>query len=314
MNPEDRDNWLLERRKGLGGSDVAALVLPREHLPGFLPSPWELWMDKHEGVTRDGQDNADTRRGRYLERAVLDWYEDEAGESLVRDVGLLVAEGEPWRRGTPDAVVPGKLVVEAKTARDEDGWGEDGSDQVPLYYLTQAIWYMPLVGVDRCDFAVFFVMSGRFARYTVHRDLGVERHIIGSAREWWERHVVGGEEPPISVSGSGAEVLLRRYPSSSGKVREATAEEVSLIAQRHEAYRNVKMAEAYLADIDAQLKAAIGDDEGISGEGVKATWKPQARQSIDTKALAAAHPEIAKQFTRTSTFRVLRVPNPKGEE
>jgi len=37
------------------------------------------------------------------------------------------------------------------------------------------------------------------------------------------------------------------------------------------------------------------------------TWKSTSRQTLDQKALAAAHPELYQQFLKTTTSRAFRL-------
>ena len=62
-----------------------------------------------------------------------------------------------------------------------------------------------------------------------------------------------------------------------------------------------------MSDLETR-QASIGTVEGNQ----VVTWKQQTRTSVDTKALTLAHPEIVKQYEKSSTFRVLRI-NRKGK-
>ena len=53
--------------------------------------------------------------------------------------------------------------------------------------------------------------------------------------------------------------------------------------------------------IKAQMTAAGLDD--LTGTHWKATWKPITSSRIDTAALKKALPDLAAQFTKTSTVR-----------
>jgi predicted phage-related endonuclease len=56
----------------------------------------------------------------------------------------------------------------------------------------------------------------------------------------------------------------------------------------------------------------MGDAEEAELNGtVRVTWKAQSRSSLDSKALKEAHPDLAEQYTKTSSFRVLRIKESK---
>jgi hypothetical protein len=69
----------------------------------------------------------------------------------------------------------------------------------------------------------------------------------------------------------------------------------------------LKEAERDLDEAKAALIAAMGDAEGADcGDGGLFTFFEQTRSGIDLDRLRKAHPEIAKEFMRKSTYRVLR--------
>ena len=55
--------------------------------------------------------------------------------------------------------------------------------------------------------------------------------------------------------------------------------------------------------IKDQLKAHMGEREELRAGGYKITWKPVTSSRLDATALRKALPEVAAQFTRTSTTR-----------
>lgn len=135
-------------------------------------SPWEsprsLWLRMHGDLPAD-EGNNDTRRGMYLEPAILAWWRDQKPGILtdwqeqptfrlarVNDSGVSLG-AEPdgvWAAATPDAscsITDGgediSVLVEAKSTAQE--W-----DDLPAYYLTQVIWQMHVSGIHRCHVPV----------------------------------------------------------------------------------------------------------------------------------------------------------------
>lgn len=67
-----------------------------------------------------------------------------------------------------------------------------------------------------------------------------------------------------------------------------------------------RMAEDAQAEAEAlkdELKAYMGSSEELRAGEYKITWKSVESSRVDTKALAKALPELAAQFTRTTTVR-----------
>ena len=55
--------------------------------------------------------------------------------------------------------------------------------------------------------------------------------------------------------------------------------------------------------LEADIKAAMGDSEEMSVEGIKITWKTVTSSRFDSTAFKKAMPELAERFTRSTTSR-----------
>jgi putative phage-type endonuclease len=299
-----RAQWLEARRRGLGGSDVAAVL-------GLSPfrTAWDVWVEKR-GLDLEAEDSADKRRGRRLERAVLEWAAEDAGLELYVPPPYTLEQGpEPWALATADALLidrPAPRGLEAKTARTTDGFGEHGSDVVPLHYALQCHWYMHCYDVPRWDLAAFFTLTDDWRRFELHRDATIEKNLVRRLGHWWQHHVVEAHPPPIDGS-PGVDVWLRaRFPFELDDARAATPDEELLVRMLHSS-RSIKRAyDDGIATLTQQIEAAIGDHSGIHFAGGRATWRNEVRRRIDVEALAAAHPEIAERFRVATPHRVLR--------
>ncbi len=68
MNQEEREAWLEERRKGLGGTDIAAIMMAgaeqSEKLGSFENSLFKLWSEKTGLYETEDYDDAILMRGR----------------------------------------------------------------------------------------------------------------------------------------------------------------------------------------------------------------------------------------------------------
>ena len=65
----------------------------------------------------------------------------------------------------------------------------------------------------------------------------------------------------------------------------------------------IEEAQEEAESIKDQLKAHMGEREELRAGGYKITWKPVTSSRLDATALRKALPEVAAQFTRTSTTR-----------
>lgn len=154
--------WHEQRRRAVGGSEVAALLGI-----GKWESRFSLWHRK-AGVISAQEDNPQMEWGRRLEPVILAKYAEEHPDRPVASSGTFTRTDRPWQIASPDAVAGPGRIVEVKTARDDrdDQWGEPGSDEIPVYYRAQCIWYLDVLGVRECDVAVL-IGGSEYREYTV---------------------------------------------------------------------------------------------------------------------------------------------------
>jgi putative phage-type endonuclease len=291
---------------GLGGSDIGALL-------GLSPykTPLQLWAEKVSLNSNAAKDAIHLRFGHHVEPFIAQEYERQTGLRTVThaptifhpDHGFMFAHvdrlvlAEDENLAAEGQRIYAQTLLECKTASvfNRDEWGEPGSDQVPPNYLVQCVWYMAVTQCKRADLAVL-LGNQDFRIYQIHRDMELENLVLDHAREFWFDHVLS-KVPPSPVTEEDIRTL---YPKEvAGRVIEADHE---LLAN----LKNYKSTQAKISDLNEQCDALrkdilerMGEAEQITlNHKVLATWKAsKPAQRLDTKALAAAHPELAEQFT-----------------
>jgi hypothetical protein len=290
-----RTAWLDARRSGLGGTDIARLFTPAKSRPRWLGTPLDVYADK----ILDPVDLGGTgyqNRGRFLERAVLDWYQDQVERTVCVDAScwleprvvssfpVMLRGDNPWELASPDGAValPGVLPVDAewgvdaKTSRPTKGWGEPLSDQVPMHIGLQMHWYMTVTGLPRWDIAVYFPIHDRFDRYVLMRNEAICTALREKAAAWWQTHIVGRVPPEITPSDSDG--VERLFPANSGKaVEKATAAEERMLEEMSAARLQLRSSEHRETAAQIAIKAALGTRYGIEGKAGRVTWGTTAR-------------------------------------
>lgn len=281
MNEVERNEWLAKRRTGISGTDVSAIL-------GINPwaSPLDVWLDKR-GQAEPRAENMAMKLGNLLEPVVATLYADETGAELV-DPGFLRHPSRDWHIGTPDRITTDGTLIEIKTTRSGNDWGEPGTDQIPRHYLTQVAWYLALTELQVAHVAVL-VGASDFRRYVVQRDPELEGVLVERCEAFWKGNVLGGQMPAVDGSESAAKYIASRFPRNVDPLRPATEDEIALARRLAAARAATAAAEREQAEVENLLKAAIGDAEGLDlGALGKITWKAsKGRESVDWKALAA---------------------------
>ena len=158
--------WLEARRQGITASEIAIVM---GLAPAEWPSAFSLYHQKL-GDLPAAEDSLSLRVGRHFESLVCELFAERyPGLDVYGDGRMLYAHpGRPWQRATPDRLLyesPRVLhlradedvvctcivsepvaVLEAKTSATYDGWGDDGTDEIPVHYRCQALWQMDVMG------------------------------------------------------------------------------------------------------------------------------------------------------------------------
>ena len=198
--------WLNARRRGVTASEVPILM-------GLSPwsSPYALYWQKAGDL--NGQfDNMAMALGRHLESFVAGQFSELHPEFYVQGDGrsLYAHPDEPWQLATPDRMLYdwGRVartgeefsgaplaVLECKTtASYYDGWGDDGSDVIPVHYRCQVLWQMDVMGVGTGFVACLFMHARQLRVYELTMDArAVEdlRVMRGEALQFLERIDLG---------------------------------------------------------------------------------------------------------------------------
>jgi hypothetical protein len=168
------------------------------------------------------------------------------------------APGRPWHIANPDRLVHdafGQLVslVEAKTARDETGWGEEGTDEIPVHYRAQCMWYLDALGLTRCHVAVL-IAGSEYREYVIEYD-PAEALILRDAGARFVAALRNGERPDID-GHTATYNTVRELPDGLDDV---DVEIDPMLRERfHTAQDQFWAAEDELTECKSRLLDAIG--------------------------------------------------------
>ena len=320
MNTQvNRDQFLAGRKKGIGGSDVAAIL-------GFSPykSPYQLWLDKTGRSERKESQNESAHFGNLLEDVVAKEYSRRAGVKVQRVTQQLSLPDHPWAIGNIDRAIinpeisgnvrfkDGKLttdqLLECKTASEYLAklFGEEGSDQVPDYYLTQCLWYLLLSGCQFIDLAVL-IGGNKFRMYRIERDDDLIESIFKQVKAFWFNHVIADVPPDPTCFD---DVLHRWSNHVVGKQVEADFEHIKLAEELITVQGRLKADKAREDEIKLKIVSTMQDAEMMISQGKSiCTYKEQSSTRIDSTLLKKEEPDLFAKYSKTSSTRVFRISN-----
>ncbi len=279
VQPE-RQAWLDERRKGIGGSEIAAL-LGLDPFRGAL----DVYLSKAEGW--DAPETEDMIRGQVLEAGVLEWYGRRTQTVVAPNSSTIQHPTRPLIRCTHDAMAQvspllWQIVSVKCPRRGSEAWGDfDGSTRFPSHHALQLQWEHAVLTAANFHVAPMMhlaaLVDGDLRIYHCEADTELQAVLLEQAEQWWGRHVIARVPPELDGSDGARAWIRRRFPGDSNPVRPATLEEEVLLEQMSEAAQAVSAADATFAVARQRVEESIGAASGITGTRVSVTWRKTAK-------------------------------------
>lgn len=305
----DRVAWLDWRADPaahrVGASEVAIVL-------GLSPwrEPWQLWAERCAPHLVSAERGAELEDGQAWEPRALQIYAAEhlgpISDGLWLTTEPHTSHPHPirscsWLHATPDGHVWGWQtngreavvgLVEVKTDRTPGAdlaWPADGSEvrpadihadlpveayPVPAHYWLQAQAQLACTGALWCD---LYVWLPRFAGMPESRRVRIWPHpgfggVIEQVARWRDRHLIGGEPPPVrDEDDAGRLALVRwRYPEPDVE-RDATPEEVNLMGEIIARREREQELERERKRLSVQLRESMREARVVRAPGAKTT-------------------------------------------
>lgn len=255
-----RDEWLAERRRGIGGSDTPALL-------GQSPyaTRYDLWLDK-TGQAEEFEGNAATGRGNWLEGPIADYFAEATGIDVCR-VGLLASLERDHMRTTPDRFTADGGLLEIKTTTSYSEVAKEWRDDVARHAYIQGQQQLAVSGRSHAWFAADLGAGLPVIRGPYDRDEALIARIERSTDRFWFEHVVPNTPPPIDLTTITSGEIAHRWPSAraASSVEARYPSHVRLmLGERADLKVTTKAAETRLEEIDNALKVFVGNAEALT--------------------------------------------------
>lgn len=302
-----REDWLIQRRKTIGGSDAAAIVgLSR------YSSAYTVFMDK-TGRLPDKPDNEAMRLGRDLEDYVAKRWQEETGKKVRRLQAMLYNPLYPFAHADVDRMVIGEDAgLECKTTSALDVKQFKGVE-FPEKYYAQCVHYLAVTGAKRWYLAVLVFGRGFFV-YTLERDQAEIDALMAAEGNFWTSYVENDTPPPPDGSDATTEALQVIYAESQDEERELFGRE-TMLDEYMQLKRQEKAIKERLGEIENALKEDMQEAERGRCSFYAISWKSQTRSTFQAKAFAQAHPDIdLTPFYKTSSTRPFKVTEKKNDD
>ncbi|HEY9411763.1 MAG TPA: YqaJ viral recombinase family protein [Jiangellaceae bacterium] len=301
-----REEWLAARRQGVTASEIAVIL-------GISPfdSPFNLYYKKRGEIGEDF-DNDAMSLGRHLEPWIADRWATDHPEFVVSETGLWQSEDRPWQMATPDRLAQHRdagendwrerdALLEIKSSGTYDGWGEDGTDEIPPYYRAQVLWQLDTLGLTEAHVTCLFLSSRSIRNYTIAYDEADIDLMRCEAHAFLELVEHGDGPPPIDHTPATARALKQLHPTFDP---DAEAQVPADLAQDYRyAKKSLDDARDNYDLLTNQIRHAMGDaKKALDPDGGKvATRSVYEKPGVHITRLRAEFPDAYEACRTTST-------------
>lgn len=289
------DEWLQWRRKGIGGSDIPAIL---------GKSPWssafDVWLEKTGQYEREDSELAKERMywGGRLEETVAQEF-CKRNSKKVRKVNYILQHDElDYMLANVDRMIVGEDAgLECKTTNSlykDEGCPETYALQSQGYMFVtgKPLWYVALLAGGQ-----------RYYQYEVPRDDALINDVILPAcKDFWEL-VTSGEMPPVDGSEACAKMLNERYTMVDENDIELPEDAYELLQQWDLLNEQSKQVQERMDLISNMVKAWMQENDKAHIFDRKVFWTQVNSKKFDAKAFQAEHPELYAKFVKENTHR-----------
>ena len=298
-----REEWLMRRRKTIGGSDAAGIVgLSR------WASPFSVWADK-TGRAAEKEDTEAMRQGRDLEDYVARRWMEETGKRVYRLPAMLYHPKYPFAHADVDRMVMGENAgLECKTTFSLDLKQFNGVE-FPVQYYAQCVHYLAVTGADRWYLAVLAYGRGFFT-FVLERDQAEIDALMAAEADFWK--LVEQDTPPDADGSEATSAALREiFPISEQTTADLFGRD-TVLREYMRLKEDKKALDTRIGEIENTIKADMGEAEsGLCGS-FHISWKSQNRQTFQAKEFAKDHPSIdLAPYYKNTNLRPFKVTEEK---
>ncbi|ORI13464.1 YqaJ viral recombinase family protein [Rhodococcus sp. 1168] len=158
-----------------------------------------------------------------------------------------------------------RRIVEVKTARSLEEWGDDGSGNAPADYVAQVIWQQFITGWHVPADLILWPQYGMPRIYTIDYNARIAEHIESKAQAW-HLSLVDGVEPALDNTIATYECVKALHPDIDGSSVEVDPELAHRFIGWHQEQKDTNKT---VTGLKSKLLDAMGNAQYATCNGEK---------------------------------------------
>lgn len=316
VKTNSHEEWLAERMKSLGGSDVGAVLGMNAYA-----SPYTVWAEK-TGKLPPFEGNEWTRLGNDLEGYVAQRFCEASGFKVANDSTTWRNDKYPHLHANFDRKVVGtKAGLECKITSELNAKKYKGGE-FPDRFYAQCVEYLCVTEFERWYLAVLIYGKGikvyqmtriegdvvpDWCEASVYVDDNEIKALVDATADFWNSYVLTNTPPMADGSQSTSETLKTIYPESNGETVNLVAYDTDLAQYMtlSEAIEGLKKQKEEVAN---RIKGFMQEASKGETEKYKVSWVSSVRNTFDHKRFQKDNPgmDLTDYYksTQTRMFKV----------
>nr|WP_312290843.1 YqaJ viral recombinase family protein [Clostridium chromiireducens] len=299
-----------ERQKGIGGSDVGAIMGVNRHKSIFEIFAEKISDDILEEISlKPSYKNIAESAywGETLKEVNAKEYTVRTGKKVRKENKILIDSEYDFMRANIDRKVIGEnSILMCKTSSVFSAKEYEG-EEIPANFILQCQHNMRVSGADKCYIASL-IGGQRFVIKEIERDDELINMIIEKEKDFWYNHVLKRIPPLIDGSLSAAKYIDGKYKNSE-KGLEVTLHEdyTNMLTEYTKIKDSIQNLDQQLKQIENNIKNEMKSAEIGILEKYRVDWKRISSNRIDAKTLKNNYPEVYKNVIKEIISRRFEV-------
>lgn len=298
---EDDAGWHAARAKGIGGSEIAAILGK-----STWSSPTDIYVKKIPQFESEPEPQSESARwGNVLEDAIIKEWSHRTGRryvhipvSLMSDENSIFIANVDGFELDEEGTVIGILECKTTTLHNYNIWAEG---DIPTYYFYQTQWYMMVTGLERT--CIMCLVGGQsLFYYDLPAVDAIAEECKAGAVDFWNNHVIPQIPPKLTDVDAERLVLAKQEQiEESQPIITEDDETIDILAAYTEARKYVSMYKKAQDTAKAQLLEKLGTaNEMLAGE-YHVKCSTTQRRTCDLDTLQSKYPEIYAELVKITT-------------
>jgi putative phage-type endonuclease len=190
---------LIERRRYIGGSDVAAIL-------GLNPyrNVTDVYLEKINQLTAEATTSRPADLGNRLEPILVQLAAEHFGEPAELNRRFnndwMSAQTDGWM-DTRHEPIEAKAIGLFNPRFNRNEWGAEHTDEIPFLYLTQVLWQLHVTGANTGHVSALLGGGLGHRIYTINRNDELIAEIVSRVHSFWHNNVLPriAPEQPASL-------------------------------------------------------------------------------------------------------------------